>query len=727
MATQSHSPNTLDSSHRPPVDPAEAAEEAAVKALVDDRQWFLACDAARNSRYFETNLKIKQYGAKALLRLGAVEEAKKILEPLCGPPDLQSPQVTQLYAVARSAAAELASAPAGPPSTKAIEAFADLLGAVSRAKGAFGAARASDEETVGLLARAYKADWNESGDIEDARRCRNTYMQAFQASGGHWSGANAATMSWILSQLLAARGQEAGARAEKEQANRLASQVLTICERDLPRATGEERFWVLATMGEARLLQGEEQQAISYYTQAAEVARQEERKSKHGRSNEWLVSTVGQLRMLQAQHFPVPAAILEELKLPAVVVFAGHMLDHPDRPKPRFPAELEGLVRQKIDEALDRLDARIGFCSAACGSDLLFIEAMQDRDAEVNIVLPFHAEDFIQTSVAHAGSQWVRRFRRAIKLAGNSVRYATEERFLGTSELYSFNDRMVQSLAMLRAKSLGTEPLLLAVYDGVSKQNQGGTADIITRWPDRNRIEVIVLPSVAPGIKVTTGATTPGASWPVPPAPAAKAPLEAKRVLRTMLFADVKGFSKLEEDQVPFFMYQFLKEVSRRLEVLDPQPVMLNTWGDAIFAVMEEALPLVNYARELQSVVCATDWEKLGLPVEMSVRIGLHAGPVFEGLDPITRQPNVYGSHVNRAARIEPITLPGHIYASEQFVALLTSEQRARREPERGWPFASEYLGVLSLAKSFGTLPVYHVRDRRQSTAQDENTIAAGA
>ena len=52
--------------------------------------------------------------------------------------------------------------------------------------------------------------------------------------------------------------------------------------------------------------------------------------------------------------------------------------------------------------------------------------------------------------------------------------------------------------------------------------------------------------------------------------------------------------------------------------------------------------------------------------------------------------------------------------ASQQFVALLSSEQRTAGEPPNGWPFVCEYLGPVALAKNFGTLPVYHVRDRRR-------------
>ena len=47
------------------------------------------------------------------------------------------------------------------------------------------------------------------------------------------------------------------------------------------------------------------------------------------------------------------------------------------------------------------------------------------------------------------------------------------------------------------------------------------------------------------------------------------------------------------------------------------------------------------------------------------------AGPVYSGHDPIIGKMNYYGSHVNRAARIEPVTIPGCAFLSEQFAALL--------------------------------------------------------
>ena len=54
-----------------------------------------------------------------------------------------------------------------------------------------------------------------------------------------------------------------------------------------------------------------------------------------------------------------------------------------------------------------------------------------------------------------------------------------------------------------------------------------------------------------------------------------------------------------------------------------------------------------------------TRWAKLGLPEGMNLRVAIHAGPVYLGQDPVTGNTTCFGSNVNRAARIEPITPPG--------------------------------------------------------------------
>jgi class 3 adenylate cyclase len=383
-------------------------------------------------------------------------------------------------------------------------------------------------------------------------------------------------------------------------------------------------------------------------------------------------------------------------------------------------------VRAAIDRELDALGECIGYASAACGADILFLEAMLERKAEVNVILPFAIEDFIQTSVQFAGEAWVRRFRRMLELAGDRVYSATTEPFLSSEELFQFGNRIVIGLSQLRARSLATRSQLLAVVDPMAEPGTNGTAAVIESWVAEPRPKVIDLSEIRRSAAANPSIGNAADFQPVEPAqggmepngPSARLHAEAasvhglSRSIKTFLFADVKGFSSLTELQVPLFMYEFLRTLANRLSTLPVQPQLVQTWGDGLYVVMSDAFSMVEYALALQQAVLDTDWSTKGLPASLTMRIGLHAGPAFEGIDPFMKGRSFFGSHVTRAARIEPITLPGHIYATMQFVALLAAEQVVRPEPAGGWAMSCEYLGKLALAKESGDMLLYHVRPR---------------
>jgi class 3 adenylate cyclase len=104
-------------------------------------------------------------------------------------------------------------------------------------------------------------------------------------------------------------------------------------------------------------------------------------------------------------------------------------------------------------------------------------------------------------------------------------------------------------------------------------------------------------------------------------------------------------------------------------------------------------------------LVQGTQWAALGLPQRTSLRIALHAGPVYEIVDAVTGRPGFAGTHISRAARIEPVTPPGQVYVSEAFAALLALDD-AHRE------FFCEYLGSVPLAKDYGRLRTYRLNWR---------------
>jgi hypothetical protein len=126
---------------------------------------------------------------------------------------------------------------------------------------------------------------------------------------------------------------------------------------------------------------------------------------------------------------------LRHLPAPDVVAFAGHMIDAPDRAIPRFPAALIPAVRAAVREHVARLNTPIIYTSAACGADLIFIEAALDAGAEVNVVLPFEREDFVRNSVSVGGDGWVDRLDAALSRAARVI-LATDEHYLWRRRLF---------------------------------------------------------------------------------------------------------------------------------------------------------------------------------------------------------------------------------------------------------------------------------------------------
>ncbi len=175
--------------------------EADVAQMINRGQWFFAYDLARPAmEKFPSNLRLRQHAAHALLKVKAVDDARRILEPLCKPYDAHDPQLRQLYHRVR-AATRYSGDGNGEPTPESMRALSDLIDAAAQARQSFTGMRASDVETVGLLARAYKDGWRESGSTQDASESRDTYLRAFENTGSLWMGINAATMSAVLAHI----------------------------------------------------------------------------------------------------------------------------------------------------------------------------------------------------------------------------------------------------------------------------------------------------------------------------------------------------------------------------------------------------------------------------------------------------------------------------------------------------------------------------------------------
>lgn len=99
-----------------------------------------------------------------------------------------------------------------------------------------------------------------------------------------------------------------------------------------------------------------------------------------------------------------------------VFLFSGHMIDAPNRLRPRFPAVKESIAARKIAEALQKLNAGpedLALTQGACGGDLLFTEACLHRGVRVQWLQPFDEPEFIQKSVVCHSEAWRLRYLAA--------------------------------------------------------------------------------------------------------------------------------------------------------------------------------------------------------------------------------------------------------------------------------------------------------------------------
>ncbi len=181
-------------------------------------------------------------------------------------------------------------------------------------------------------------------------------------------------------------------------------------------------------------------------------------------------------------------------------------------------------------------------------------------------------------------------------------------------------------------------------------------------------------------------------------------PEPATRHIGAILFADLHGFSRLRDEQLPLYVDDVLGALGAVLDNHGETVLWRNSWGDAIAAVFSDVTEAAECALGLHERLAGIDLAKLGLPTDLELRIGAHAGPVMPMTDPITHKPTYWGRELTRAARIEPRTPEGEVYVTDAFAALLSRQPVA--------PFVTEYVGRVTTAKEFETIPMYLLRRR---------------
>ncbi len=520
-----------------------------------------------------------------------------------------------------------------------------------------------DEETLGLFARTYKDLGLNGGGKQDLLKARDLYLEAYRLEESPWPGVNAATLSLML--------------GDHDDAVRIASVVQKETLQRLEHPGSSDEYWLRATLGEIALIRGGVNEAEEYYARAAGIA--------------WglgdLVTTRRNARALLRHQGFDPTALDGCFGIPVAVVFSGHIIDRPGRGTPRFPSDREGVIAEQIRERLRRYGKVTGYSAAAAGGDILFHEAVKELGGESHVVLPCPAKEFVEESVPDGN--WRVRFERVLANAKDIV-ISSDHKAQTHGASYEYSNLLRDGLAILHARQMDSDLVRMALWDGGPGDGPGGTASVATGWLAQGH----TVERISTGFDAEVRAGSGGAG---------PAVIDRRDNIRLVgiLFADALHFSAISEPCIPHFVEHFMGAVASALTASAVRPVVKNTWGDGFYFVCESPHEAAALALDLCDAITAVNWSKRQLPADLALRIGLHAGPAYYCVDPVLGVPTFFGAHVSRAARIEPVTPPGHVYASQAFAAIAAAQGPA--------DFAMDYVGRVPLAKSAGIMPMYRL------------------
>jgi hypothetical protein len=177
------------------------------------------------------------------------------------------------------------------------------------------------------------------------------------------------------------------------------------------------------------------------------------------------------------------------------ILFTGHMIDKPGRPNPRFPPSLEEKAKQAIRQRLEKVLAEAGtgitaisdlkgIAGGACGGDILFHEACLELAISSELYLAIPVEEFEKTSVAFAGSDWIRRYRRLTKKL--PVHILLPE---AVEEIWEQANRWMLQDALSNG---GENMTLVALWDHQKGDGKGGAEHMANMAKEKNaKIEII--------------------------------------------------------------------------------------------------------------------------------------------------------------------------------------------------------------------------------------------
>ena len=374
--------------------------------------------------------------------------------------------------------------------------------------------------------------------------------------------------------------------------------------------------------------------------------------------------------------------------VPSVAHFCGHRVDAAGV-SGRFPPAHEPGLADAMDGLLGEHPVGAAYGALAGGADILWAEAVLAHGGELHVVLPFDTRG-VQRHLRRAVRSGLVGAVPACLDAATSVTLLTEDAFLGDDVLFRYGSDVAMGLALLRARFLDAEAWQLAVWDGEAPDGAAGTAADVAAWRAAGHRSFVLRPD-------GSSAPSPGRS----PAPPARA--TGRRSCGTgPALRRREGFSQLRDEQ----LLSFRDTCSRR------SPTNWRRSGTTWSSPTPGATPSSPSWTPLRprpvSPLASRSASRGSIWPRPDCRTTSHSGcpRTSARSSPSTIRCSArrafMGAQVSRAARIEPVTVPGAVFVTEAFAAALelTGDHDVR----------CDYVGHMPTAKDYGRLRMYRLR-----------------
>ena len=175
-----------------------------------------------------------------------------------------------------------------------------------------------------------------------------------------------------------------------------------------------------------------------------------------------------------------------------VLLFTGHMIDEPSRPKPRFPATkaAEAKAREMLHRAIAAEQALtagkiVGVAGGACGGEVLFHEVCADLGIPTRLHLALPRERYCVTSVQQGGPDWVERYYKLCARLPQQIMTESESeelpKWLRAKRGYNIWQRANMWMLFNALAMRGKEMTLIALWDMGGGSGPGGTDEMVAQ------------------------------------------------------------------------------------------------------------------------------------------------------------------------------------------------------------------------------------------------------